>query len=200
MIIRSNYLSFLLLIILFSGCTKEKYSGEYPLSDELKFLLPANNICQYCSNDSVINLMSLSYTDNYYFNNSWDSDDGGFGRNIEYTGDFETNVKNYTSDLFNINYRIFVDMHGDLRQDVLDITIESNFIEDEIIVHIEMPLKDYRERGYEPNIEFADSLMVNNEKLLEVYFIESNGLMYYLQKNKGLVAFEFDDNFWMLYD
>lgn len=199
MIIRSNYLSFLLLIILFSGCTKEKYSGKFPLSDELKFLLPADNTYQYYSNDSVLNLMSLSFTDTYYFNDTWDSDDGGFGRIIEYTGDFETNVKNYTSDLFNIDYRIFVDMYGDLRQDVLDVTIESNIIENEISVYIEMPLKDYREHGgYKPNIEFADSLIVNSEKLFEVYFIESNGLMYYLQKDKGLVAFELDDNFWML--
>jgi len=193
--------SVFLLIILLSGCTKERYSGEFPLSDELKFLLPVDSTYRYYSNDSVINLMSLSFTDNYYFNDKWDSDDGGFGRIIEYTGDFETKVKNYTSDLFNINYRIFVDMYGDLRQDVLDITIENNFKEDEISVYIEMPLTDYREfGGYEPNIEFADSLMVNNEKLFEVYFIESDGLMYYLQKNKGLVAFELDDNFWILID
>ncbi len=51
-----------------------------------------------------------------------------------------------------------------------------------------------------PNIEFADSLIVNSVKLYEVYFIESNGLMYYLQKDKGLVGFELDDNFWMLVD
>ena len=185
-----------------SGCTKEKYSGEFSLSDELKFLLPTENTYQYYSNDSVLNLMSLSYTDNYYFNDTWDSDDGGFARIIEYTGDFEAYIKNYTSDLFNINYRIFVDKYGDLQQDVLDITIESNSIENEMSVHIEMPLKDYREYGgYDSNIEFADSLMINNEKLFEVYFIESNGLMYYLQKDKGLVAFEFDNNnYWMQVD
>ena len=200
MIIRSNYLSFLLLIILFLSCTKEKYSGEFPLSDELKFLLPADNTYQYYSNDSVLNLISLSFTDTYYFKDTWDSDDGGYGSIIEYTGDFETQIKNYTSDLFDINYRVFVDKYGDLQQDVLDITIESSLFNKLTDIHIEMPLEEDREWGYEPNIEFADSLMVNSEKLFEVYFIESNGLMYYLQKDKGLVAFELDDNFWMLYD
>jgi len=200
MIIRSNYLSFLLLIILFLSCTKEKYSGEFPLSDELKFLLPADNTYQYYSNDSVLNLISLSFTDTYYFKDTWDSDDGGYGSIIEYTGDFETQIKNYTSDLFDINYRVFVDKYGDLQQDVLDITIESSLFNKLTDIHIEMPLEEDREWGYEPNIEFADSLIVNSEKLFEVYFIESNGLMYYLQKDKGLVAFELDDNFWMLYD
>jgi len=200
MIIRSNYLSFLLLIILFLSCTKEKYSGEFPLSDELKFLLPADNTYQYYSNDSVLNLISLSFTDTYYFKDTWDSDDGGYGSIIEYTGDFETQIKNYTSDLFDINYRVFVDKYGDLQQDVLDITIESSLFNKLTDIHIEMPLEEDREWGYEPNIEFADSLMVNSEKLFEVYFIESNGLMYYLQRDKGLVAFELDDNYWMQVD
>ena len=182
------------------SCTKEKYSGEFPLSDELKFLLPADNTYQYYSNDSVLNLISLSFTDTYYFKDTWDSDDGGYGSIIEYTGDFETQIKNYTSDLFDINYRVFVDKYGDLQQDVLDITIESSLFNKLTDIHIEMPLEEDREWGYEPNIEFADSLIVNSEKLFEVYFIESNGLMYYLQKDKGLVAFELDDNFWMLYD
>jgi len=193
-------LSVVFLITLFVGCTKDKYSGEFPLSDELKFLLPASDISTYINNDSIINTVTLSFIDNYYFSDTWDTDDGGVGGIIEYTGDFETYIKNYTSDLFNINYRIFVDKYGDLQQDILDITIESNFNKDEISVYIEMPLKDYQDRGYEPNIEFADSLIVNSVKLFEVYFIESNGLMYYLQKDKGLVGFEFDDDFWMLED
>ncbi len=67
-------------------------------------------------------------------------------------------------------------------------------------LHIEMPLDYEREKGYETNIEFADSLMVNNVKFSDVYYIESDGLLYYLQEGKGLVAFEFDDDFWMLSD
>lgn len=185
------------LIALFAGCTKDEYSGEFSLSDELKFLLPADSTFNYYRNDSIVNTMFLSSTDNYYFKDVWDSDDGG----VEYTGNFEVCIKNYTSDLYNINYRIFVDKHGDLQQDVLDITIESNFMEDEISVYIEMPLKDYQDfGGYEPNIEFADSLIVNTIKLFDVYFIESNGSMCYLQEDKGLVAFELDDSFWMCID
>ncbi len=106
----TKFLTIITFIITIFGCTKEKYSGQYPLSDELKFLLPIANTNTYENNDSIINIMTLSYTDNYYFNDNWDSDEGGFGRIIEYTGDFETQIKNYSSDLFNINYRIFVDI------------------------------------------------------------------------------------------
>jgi len=188
-----------LLIILLSGCRKERYSGQYPLSDELKFLLPIDSICQY-NNDSIINLMTLSFTDNYYFNDTWDTDDGGLTGIIYYTGDFETKIKHYTSDLFNINYKIFVDKHMDVQRDVLDISLENNISNENIDIHIEMPLKDYQDRGYDPNIDFADSVIVNDVKLFDVYFVESNGLLYYLQKDKGLIAFEFNNNFWMLTD
>ena len=69
-------ISVFLLIVILSGCKKERYSGQYPLSDELKFLLPIDSTCQY-NNDSIINLMTLSFTDNYYFSDTWDTDDGG---------------------------------------------------------------------------------------------------------------------------
>jgi hypothetical protein len=192
------FLVFLLVVIL-SGCKKERYSGQYPLSDELKFLLPIDSTCQY-NNDSIINLITLSFTDNYYFNDTWDTDDGGLTGIIYYTGDFETYIKYYTSDLFNINYKIFVDKHMDVQRDVLDITIENNISKENIDIQIEMPLKDYQDRGYEPNIDFADSVIVNDVKLFDVYYIMSNGSMYYLQKDKGLIAFEFNDNYWMLCD
>ena len=65
-------------------------------------------------------------------------------------------------------------MYGDLRQDVLDITIESSSVNTHTDILIEMPLKDYRKRGYESNLEYTDSLIVNNIILFEVYFIESN--------------------------
>ncbi|MCD4729721.1 MAG: hypothetical protein K8R74_03910 [Bacteroidales bacterium] len=188
-----------LLIILLSGCRKERYSGQYPLSDELKFLLPIDSICQY-NNDSIINLMTLSFTDNYYFNDTWDTDDGGLTGIIYYTGDFETKIKHYTSDLFNINYKIFVDKHMDVQRDVLDISLENNISKENIDIHIEMPLKDYQDRGYEPNIDFADSVIVNDVKLFDIYFTESNGLLYYFQKDKGLIAFEFNNSFWKLTD
>ncbi len=88
----------------------------------------------------------------------------------------------------------------DVQRDVLDITIENNISKENIEIHIEMPLKNYQDRGYEPNIDFADSVIVNNVKLFDVYFTESNGLLYYLQKDKGLIAFEFNNDFWMLCD
>jgi hypothetical protein len=192
--------SVFLLIVILSGCKKERYSGQYPLSDELKFLLPLDSTCSYKNNDSIFNFMTLSFIDNYYFSDTWDTDDGGLNRIIYYTGDFETYIKYYTSDLFNINYKIFVDKHMDVQRDVLDITVESNISEEYIDIHIEMPLTEYREWGYEPNIYFADSLIVNNVKLFDIYFTESNGLLYYLQKDKGLIAFEFNNSFWMLMD
>lgn len=193
-----QFLAILFMFILL-GCSKEKYSGKYSLSDELKFILPVEDTYLYYNNDSIGCSMNLSSTDNFYFNDSWDDDDGGY-RIIYYTGDFEVYNRRYTADLFNIYYSIHVDKHGELHQDVLDITIDSHTSSEIIAFRVEMPLEYCREMGYETNIEFADSLTFNNLKLFNVYFTESDELMYYLQADKGLVAFEFDKEFWMLSD
>lgn len=193
-----HFFTILVLFILLA-CSKEKYSGMYPLSDELKFLLPIERTYNYYSTDSVNCLMNLSDANYFYMNERrWDSDDGGVGQTIYYTGDFEANNLKYTSDLFSINYFIYVDKHGDLQQDVLDINIDSHSSGEIINIHIEMPLPDYLDRGYKSNINFADSLTVNNVKLFNIYYTGSNDLTYYLQEEKGLVAFEFDNEFWML--
>lgn len=195
-----HIITFLLLVLLWS-CTKVRYEDKYPLSDELIFLLPTDSNYIYRNNDSVISLMTLSFTDNYYFRDTWDRDDGGWGRTIQYDGDFETYIKYYSSDLFDISYNIFVDKTNLLQYDKLDITIESNTSGETSNIHIKMPLKDYRELGYdEPNIDFADSLIVNSVKLFDVYYVESDELLYYLQRDKGVVAFEFDGDFWFLDD
>ncbi len=198
--IRTYHIIIFLLLVLLLGCTKVKYDGKFPLSDELIFLLPADSNYNYSNGDSVISLMTLSFTDNYYFRDTWDTDDGGWGTIIQYDGDFETYIKYYSSYLFGITYNIFVDKQMDVQYDVLDITIESNISGETSNIHIKMPLEDYRERGYEPNIYFADSLIVNSVKLFDIYYVESDELLYYLQRDKGVVAFEFDGDFWFLDD
>ncbi len=199
--IRTYHIMTFLLLVLLLGCTKVRYNDRFSLSDELIFLLPADSNYQYNNSDSVINLMTLSFTDNYYFRDTWDRDDGGWGRTIQYDADFETYIKYYSSDFFDISYNIFVDKTNLLQYDILDITIESNTTGETSNVHIKMPLEDYRELGYdEPNIDFADSLIVNNVKLFGIYYVESDELLYYLQRDKGVVAFKFDGDFWFLDD
>lgn len=188
----------IICIVTFLGCTKEKFTGEYSLSDELIFLLPSESSCNYISSDSILNEMTHSFTDNYYFRDTWDTDDGGMGI-IYYTGDFESYTKFYSSHLFDIKYEIFVDKGMDVQYEMLDITITSNNSIDFQEFRIEWPLlEDQEYKGYQPNIYFTDSVEVNGALLLDIYYVESDELTYYLQEDQGLVAFEFEDNYWML--
>ncbi len=187
-----------IVVVILSGCTKEKFTGEYSLSDELIFLLPSESGCNYISSDSILNEMTHSFTDNYYFRDTWDTDDGGMGI-IYYTGDFESYTKFYSSHLFDIKYEIFVDKGMDVQYEMLDITITSKNSIDFQEIRIEWPLlEDQEYKGYQSNIYFTDSVEVIGALLLDIYYVESDEFTFYLQEDKGLVAFEFEDNFWML--
>jgi hypothetical protein len=182
-------------LFLLTACNKDEFYGEFPLGDELRFILPQSDTLNYFNADSTLNKLVFDASENYFYRDVYDED----GRTT-YTADFEIYTKYYTSPSFNLYYYLYVKNTAELHKDILDISIKDNAANKITELHIEMPLVSYQTETIMPNIEFIDSIVVNEHTLYDVYFLESDGEAYYLKEGKGLVAFDLGNNSWIIPD
>jgi len=186
------YLSVIFFIVL-TSCKKEKFYGEFPLSNELRFILPESDTLDYYRTDSVINLLAFDSSENFFYRDEYDKDGS-----VTYLADFEIYTQYHTSTAFNIYYYLYVNSSPELQSEFLDISIQDNSSEEIIELHIEMPLAAYQTETIQPNIEFADSAVVNEHTLYDVYYLEAEDEIYYMKEGKGLVAFDLGANSWVI--
>jgi hypothetical protein len=188
-----NLLVIFIILFAYTSCTKKEYSGEFPLEEFSKQILPDTNKIVYESTLGIVDTLNLYSERNYFVNDIWETDGGSY--TVEYYGDFEHIIKNYKSNEFTLNYHLYVEVSTSGTWNFLVTDIESNFSNEIINFRVATEENDY---GW-PTFEYLDSVELNDSIFTEVYSFDESGKTYYFQLFKGLIGFEYSGNFWTIY-
>jgi hypothetical protein len=178
------------------SCNRQKYSGEFPLEQFSKELLPEAEEIHFINSLGDTNILLLDTEDNYFENEVWETEPNLFRGITEFRGDFENLKKSYHSNSFRISYHLYVNGSNAGQWNYLITNIESDLSDQRINFSVST------EENYSglPSLVFQDSIEFDDTTIYDIYAAEHQGQSYYFQLGKGIIRFEYDGELWTLSD
>lgn len=188
----SKITSIIIILIVAISCTKNEYSGEFPINEFSKQLLPQTDEIYLKSNTGISDTLYLNHESNYFENKIWEGDGGSY--NVHYYGDFEHIIKKYSSNNLRLNYHLYIEKSTSGTWNFLITNIESDYTNEVIDFRVATEENHY---GW-PSFQFLDSITMNETTFYNVYLFEYQNEDYYFQLEKGIIGFEYNDDFWII--
>ena len=187
---RCRTIGLLSLIILSNSCISTSHSGEYPVPDEVKPVIPQSEEIVYTSPGGYeIHLTQYTFL-RFYKEEVWESDPYS-----QILGDFEHITKVYQSDSMRIGYELYASTA--VWDNEIRLKLEVLHKANDLTISLNEPVINYQQELF-PYWEYTDSIVLNGQFYYNVYSTETGINHLYYQMNNVLISFTLAGRQWYL--